>query len=208
MPFLGKTILLAKDNHWPTNFGFLKIVKYIPDGTKIKVYSKRLDSPPFDATVVDCRLSDGGKYFTCSLDNGLSANTEDEIIVEKDNVKGNILNPNLENIGEDEEDEIIQEIRNDPTLLNKIPESLWDHPSFRKKMDFERTKGRIRTLDTIGRDTGNVAMNLPYFPLHISHSFVGIKPDAAAMDLARRRKQTRAQGTPGGTRKRRRRFKK
>ena len=209
MPFLGKTILLAEDNHWPTNFGFLKIVKYIPDRKKIKVYPKYLDSPPFDATVVDCRVSNGGKYFTCLLENGLSVNTDDHIIVEKEEVKGTILNPNLENIGDVEEDEIIEEIRNDPTLFKKIPKALWDHPSFREKMNIERTKATIRSVDSIGKNTGTVALNLPYYPFHNTHSYVSIKTDPEAVDLARRRKTMLAkQSVRGGTRKRRRRFKK
>lgn len=57
------------------------------------------------------------------------------------------------------ENRLIQEMIRDPSIFKKIPQELKDKPSFKSKVDMERTKRKVRVLDTIGDMTG--AIHIP-----------------------------------------------
>ena len=91
-----------------------------------------------------------------------------------------VLHIKLENTNDDMENKIMKKIKSDPSILKKISQEIKDHAIFKRRVDAERTKRRLRCLNTIGYKYGTV-----YFPnsvlsddnfYHIN-DLLGIKTD-------------------------------
>jgi hypothetical protein len=205
MDFLAETILL------PREFDglFYKTIDNHTDiiGKKVKVYS---ESETFEGTVEDCRAYPD--FILYQVD-GHSVDTHMNILTEVDLVD-EPLQINFENILKYENDAVEhrlkQEMRRDPSLAKKIPKELWHHPIFKRIIDVERTKGKIRSLDSIGKSTNTIDLEFLDGPATIVNEFLGVKTTPDVLQKARQRK-TRAKPTCKGsncTGGRTRRFKK
>ena len=239
MSFLGDTILVPEVYDLPKNFAYFKVIKptdkdtFVSDdiqsGTRIYITRKEHFSPVL-ATVVFSNVYDNLLLFLVKDDikpYTYSVNTNDYYIMEVDEVEGDLLNPKLTNIGDAEETELIQELRRDPSLAERIPRVLWERPRFQKKIlsanlplesdlipENVKTMARMKRLHFLGK-SGTFDNNLPDLPLSEINSYLGIKSDPHTIDAARLEKsmrparltpQTKCKGSKcsisGGTRNR------
>ena len=165
MSFSGKTLLVPESYDLPDNIAFFKVIQ--DDSLLMKsVYVSPKDHySPISAQVGEIDIYDdklmflvmrkGKKHFD-------GVNTDEDYIMEEDEIDS-VLQIKFENIlkttNHDMENRLIQEMIRDPSIEQKIPKALWKHPSFKKKVDVERTKRIVRSLDTISNSTG--AIHIP-----------------------------------------------
>jgi hypothetical protein len=189
MSFLGKTILVPEGDVPDTFIFFKEIVEKIPRGTHISVTRKDHFSPVL-VTVVFSYVYENLLSFLVMGDKDYtySVNTVDHYIIEETPVKGREF-VKLENIGDAEENELIQLLKHDS--LDKIPKELWDRPSFKRKIELERTKGRLRMVDTIGDTTGTLYTEIPHDTLRHINDFLGVETDPVELNAAIQRKTMR-----------------
>jgi hypothetical protein len=237
MSFLGDTILIPEVYDLPKNFAYFKVIKTtdkdtfvsddIQSGTRIYITRKENFSPVL-ATVVFSNVYDNLLLFLVKDDikpYTYSVNTNDYYIMEVDEVEGDLLNPKLTNIGDVEETELIQELRRDPSLAERIPRVLWERPRFQKKIlsanlpiesdlipENVKTMARMKRLHFLGK-SGTFDNDLPDLPLTEINDYLGIKSDPHTIHAARLEKSMRpVRATPtkckgnkcsisGGTRK-------
>jgi len=242
MSFLGDTILIPEVYDLPKNFAYFKVIKTtnkdtfvsddIQSGTRIYITRKEHFSPVL-ATVIFSNVYDNLLLFLVKDDikpYTYSVNTNDYYIMEVDEVEGDLLNPKLTNIGDAEESELIQELRRDPSLAERIPRVLWERPRFQKKIlsanlpidsdlipENVKTMARMKRLHFLGK-SGIFDHDLPDLPLTEINDYLGIKSDPHIIHEARLEKSMRpVRPTPptkckgnkcsisGGTRKRKKR---
>jgi hypothetical protein len=180
-----ETILLPPEGPLPTNFASFKRVRYIPNNKTIKVYPQQGPRgtkemrPPFFAKVGDCR-NYGETFLTCYLlktdgseaTQGFhNADTDSDIIVEVDPVKGeSIENPKMVRMTSEDEDELLEQIREEPSYVTAIPPMVWARPTFTEKFvvdklpvdffgqfipDNVKALAAARKLDFASRETGH-----------------------------------------------------
>ena len=154
MQFL-KTLLLP-EVHEPHPFVFFKVIKEeenpFPDNMPMKkVYVTRKDHySPYIAMVGEFTVLYDKLIFLIHSDKQetyYDVTTDNHYIMEKDEIDC-VLNTNLE-IGDHAENELIQ-LMKDPSIKKKIPQELKDSPRFKRKIDVERTKGRIKSTNRTG----------------------------------------------------------
>lgn len=229
MAFLGETRLMPEDSDFPDTFSFVKIIpetkyendepigEYIEDTTRIKVSPGH--NTYFKGSVINFRSYKDKLTFTIlAPDNEIyDLNSDEVIFIEVDKVPGKVINPNLENIGDAEENELIEELRRDPSLTKKIPQVLWDRTNFQRKIvsanlklngkyvpQNVKTMARMRRNDSVANKTGILDTDLlPDGPLSNINEMLGLKAPPG-LDKARLEKISRRKGG----RKRTRRFKK
>lgn len=162
MSFSEKTLLVPELYDLPDNIAFFKVIQ--DDSLLMKsVYVSPKDHySPISAQVAEIDIYDdkliflvirkGKKHFD-------GVNTDEDYIMEKDEIDS-VLQIKFENIlkttNHDMENRLIQEMIRDPSIFKKIPQELKDKPSFKEKVDVERTKRKVRVLDTIGDRTGTI----------------------------------------------------
>ena len=217
MSFLGDTILVPEHGELPHSFAFFKVIKtnhtdaFVSDditaGTRIGVTPKNRDSIVI-ATVVFSNVYDNVLMFLVKDDvkpYTYSVNTKDHYIIEVEEVEGEILNPNLENIRDAEENELIEQLRRDPSLAERIPQVLWDRPRFQRKipsanLDLEsdlvpenvKTMAIMNRVDFLGKKTKTFRHDKLADDLSGNiNSYLGIKPDPEAIHAARVEKTRR-----------------
>ena len=192
MAFLGETILLPMHSPLPPNtFAFFKRIPipshshvlHLPD-LKVKVYQNKGPTPlrylvtqfpesdvteinaSVTSTDLNVKYAKGGIYYTF--------NNYHDVIVEVDEVPGEIINPNLENI---DQDALVAHIKAHPELGEKIPPVLWNSHIFLQKMthaklgrfipDYVRTTAPLKGVNYFGKETGT--FNSPRFPPDVSN---------------------------------------
>ena len=148
--------LLLPEVHEPHPFVFFKLINVdenpFADDMPIKSITlthKRTYSPII-AKVAHIYIYEDELMFTVKSDdkpNLYSVSTRNYYIMEKDEIDC-VLNTNLE-IGDHAENELIQ-LMKDPSIKKKIPQELKDSPRFKRKIDVERTKGRIKSTNRTG----------------------------------------------------------
>ena len=216
MSFLGDTILVPEHGELPHIFAFFKVIKTnhtdafvsddIPAGTRIGVTPKNSDSIVI-ATVVFSNVYDNVLMFLVKDDvkpYTYSVNTKDHYIIEVEEVEGTLLNPTLKNIGDTEENELIEELRRDPSLAVRIPQVLWDRPRFQRKilsanLDLEsdlvpenvKTMARMKRLHFLGKTGAFYHDKLPDELLAKVNKNLGIHSDPEAIHRARVEKTRR-----------------
>jgi hypothetical protein len=221
MAFLGDTMLVPEHGALPKNFAFFKVIKMprddefvsnvIPAGTRIGVTPKNRDSIVV-ATVVFSHVYDNHLLFLVEDDvkgYEYSVNTTDHYIVEIDEVEGEEVNPTLKNIGDAEENELIEELRRDPSLAVRIPQVLWKRKRFQKKIlsanlplesdlipENVMTMARMKRLHFLGKTGTFYHDKLPDLPLNEINAHLGIETDPEAIHTARLEKLTRPRRTP------------
>ena len=215
MSFLGDTMLVPEHGALPKNFAFFKIIHgQIKDGTRIKVVKGR---DTFIATVFDNRVHKDVLAFEINdgIHTNYLVNTHDYIIIEVDPIPGKVINPNLENVGDHQEDVLIKRITTHPALAEKIPQVLWDRTNFQRKIvsanlplegryvpDTVKTMARMRRNDSLASKTGTLDTDLlPDYPVNLVNEFLGLKTPTW-LDKAKLEKTARHGG------RRTRRFKK
>ena len=192
MNLFGETILLSEQESPPDVLANIKRLHTdVKDGLVVKVYYNKGKNPRVDAIefenpilvkILDCLYYDTFiRLETIILpdqehaNEELSINTLSDIIVEVEPVEGTLtITPRFGYITEAERHEIIEKIRQDPGLLEKVPPILW-HDMFFQNM-FLRAKlkvtgkyipGHIKSLAKIeklnyhGLKTRNFRSNLP-----------------------------------------------
>ena len=183
MSFSGKTLLLPEYYDEPHPFVFFKVITegenpfdYMPI-KRICLTPKGTDSPVI-AKVASVDIFDDELMMLVKEDNKdmYSVNTRNYYIMEEDNVECELQikfeNITSENINDEMENKLMEEMIRDVSIEQKIPKVLWDHPSFKRKVDVERTKRRVRSLDTTG------SIYFPVLPDEISsrvNEMVGIR---------------------------------
>jgi hypothetical protein len=216
MSFLGDTMLVPENYVLPKNFAFFKVIKMvhddefvsnvIPAGTRIGVTPKNRDSLVV-ATVVFSHVYDNHLLFLVRDDvkpYEYSVNTTDHYIIEIDEVEGKILNPKLENIGDVEENEWIEQLRRDPSLAERIPQVLWKRPRFQRKIlssnlqidselipDNVITMARMKRMHFLGKTGTFDHPGLPDELLVKVNENLGIHSDPEAIHAARVEKTRR-----------------
>ena len=237
MQFLGETRLIPEDVDFPDTFSFIKVIpetkydenetdepirEYIDKRIKVGVHDKR---GYFVRKVVNFHAFKDNLKFSVFLPSDedptvnelFTVNSDELIIMELDKVPGRVINPNLENIGDAEENELIEELRRDPSLTKKIPQVLWDRENFQRKIVYAnlpldgkyvpqnvKTMARMRRNDSVANKTGILDTDLlPDGPLSNINEMLGLKAPPG-LDKARLEKISRRKGG----RKRTRRFKK
>ncbi len=152
MQFL-ETLLLPKV-HEPHPFVFFKVINVgkNPFYNMKQVYVTHKDHySPYIATVVECSVFDCLLMFIIHSDKQdafYGVNTDEHYIMENDEIEGD-PNTNVE-IGDQAENELIQLMKQYPSIKKKIPQELKDHPSFKRKVDMERTKGILKITNSSG----------------------------------------------------------
>ena len=220
MSFLGDTMLVPENYVLPKNFAFFKVIKMvhddefvsnvIPEGTRIGVTPKNRDSIVV-ATVVFSHVYDTVLIFLVKDDvkpYTYSVNTTDHYIIEIDEVEGEILNPKLENIGDAEENEWIEQLRHNPSLAERIPQVLWKRPRFQRKIlsanvDIEsdlipenvKTMARMKRMHFLGKTGTFDHPGLPDELLGKINENLGIHSDPEAIHAARVEKTRRPKHT-------------
>jgi hypothetical protein len=158
--------LLLPEVHEPHPFVFFKVINVdenpFADDLPIKSITLTLKKKysPVIAKVASIDIFDDELMFTVKSDDKptlYSVSTRNYYIMENDEIEGD-PNINVE-IGDDAENKLIQAMIRDPSIFKKIPQKLKDHKSFKRKVDLERTKRKVRVLDTIGDRTG--AIHIP-----------------------------------------------
>jgi hypothetical protein len=247
MEFLGETRLMPQDVDFPDTFSFVKIVpetkyendepigEYIEDGIRIKVSPGH--NTYFKGSVMNFRAyKDKLTFAILTRDDEIyNLNSDEVIFIEVDKVPGRVINQNLENIGDAEENELIEELRRKPSLVKKIPQVLWDRTNFQRKIvsanlkldgkyipQNVKTMARMRRNNSVSNKTGTLDTDLlPDGPLSDINKYLGIETpqglDAARLKVAPRappQENARSKGWlsrmfgKGVTRNRTRRFKK
>ena len=215
MSFLGDTMLVPEHGELP-HFAFFKVIKMtdddafvsnvIPAGTRIGVTPKNRDSIVV-ATVVFSHVYDTVLIFLVKDDvkpYTYSVNTTDHYIIEIDEVEGEILNPKLENIGDAEENELIEQLRRDPPLAERIPQVLWKRPRFQRKIvsanltlesdlipENVKTMARMKRLHYLGKTGTFEHFKLPDELTDKVNDYLGIQSDPQAIHAARMEKLKR-----------------
>ena len=221
MSFLGDTMLVPEHGALPNNFAFFKVIKMtrddefvsnvIPAGTRIGVTRKNDDSLVI-ATVVFSHVYDNHLLFLVEDDvkpYEYSVNTTDHYIIEVDEVEGKVLNPKLENIGDAKENELIEQLRRDPSLAERIPRVLWKRLRFQKKilssnLDLERDlipenvkiMARMKRMHFLGKTGTFDHPKLPDELLVKVNENLGIDSDPEAIHAARVEKTRRTHTRP------------
>ena len=221
MSFLGDTVLVPEHRELPHIFAFFKVIKMtrddefvsnvIPAGTRIAVTPKNRDSLVV-ATVVFSHVYDNHLLFLVRDDvkpYEYSVNTTDHYIIEVDEVDGNVINPKLENIGDVEENELIEALRRDPSLAERIPQVLWKRPRFQRKIvsanleiDSElipenvKTMARMKRMHFLGKTGTFDHPGLPDELLVKVNENLGIDSDPEAIHAARVEKTRRTHARP------------
>jgi hypothetical protein len=221
MSFLGDTILIPEVYDLPKNFAYFKVIKTtdkdafvsddIQSGTRIYITRKENFSPVL-ATVVFSNVYDNLLLFLVKDDikpYTYSINTNDYFIMEVDQVDGDLLNPKLTNIGDAEESELIQELRRDPSLAERIPRILWERPGFQKKIlsanlpiesdlipENVKTMARMNRLHFLGKSGIFDHDDLTDLPLTEINDYLGIKSEPHTIDAARVEKSVRPPPPP------------
>ena len=216
MSFLGDTILVPEHGELPHIFAFFKVIKTnhtdafvsddIPAGTRIGVTPKNRNSIVI-ATVVFSNVYDNVLMFLVKDDDKpytYSVNTKDHYIIEVEEVEGKVINPTLKNIGDAEENELIEQLSRDPSLAERIPQVLWDRPRFQRKilsanLDLEsdlvpenvKTMARMKRLHFLGKTGAFYHDTLPDDLSDMVNPYLGIKPDPEAIHTARVEKTRR-----------------
>lgn len=174
----SETILLPKVFPVPDYVIFYKrVIHHVDEPIIIKVYSlNSLDLPIFDKTkIIEFRKYDDA--LVCLRDHGISVDTYNHLLAEVDIVHETLqinLNKNIvQYITDDAENRLIQEMRRHPSLAKRIPKELWEHPSFKRKIDVERTNGRLKSTNYTGLFVHD---KLPHGPLSEIHDMLGLKP--------------------------------
>ena len=214
-------MLVPEHGALPNNFVFFKVIKMtrddefvsnvIPAGTRIAVTPKNRDSLVV-ATVVFSHVYDNHLLFLVRDDvkpYEYSVNTTDHYIIEVDEVDGNVINPKLENIGDVEENELIEALRRDPSLAERIPQVLWKRPRFQRKIvsanleiDSElipenvKTMARMKRMHFIGKTGTFDHPGLPDELLVKVNENLGIHSDPEAIHAARVEKTRRTHARP------------
>lgn len=80
-------------------------------------------------------------------------------------------------------------MRRSPSLATRITKELWEHPSFKRKIDVERTKGSLKSTNYTGLFVHD---KLPDGPLSIINGMLDLKPP----DRAIREKRHKPPPTP------------
>jgi hypothetical protein len=218
MSFLGDTMLVPEHGELPHSFAFFKVIKanhtdafvsnVIPPGTHIGVTPKNRDSIVI-VKVVFSHVYDNHMLFLVRDDvtpYEYSVNTKDHYIIEVEDVEGKKVNPNLENIGDAEENELIEQLRRDPSLAVRIPQVLWDRPMFQRKilsanLDLEsdlvpenvKTMARLKRLHFLGKSYTFDHPGLPDELLAKVNKNLGIHSDPEPIHAARVEKIRRPQ---------------
>jgi len=216
MSFLGDTILVPEHGGLPHIFAFFKVIKKIhddtfvsddiPAGTRIGVTPKNRDSLVV-ATVVFSHVYNDHLIFLVKDDvkpYTYSVNTADHYIIEIDEVEGEVVNPKLETIGDAEENELIEQLRRDPSLAVRIPQVLWKRRRFQKKIlsanlplesdlipENVMTMARMNRLHFLGKTGAFDHEKLPDLPLKEINDFLDIETDSPAIHAARMEKVRR-----------------
>ena len=172
--------LLLPEVHEPHPFVFFKVIHMDEnpfDDMPIKsiTLTSKKNYSPVIAKVAHIDIFDDELMFTVKSDDKptlYSVSTRNYYIMENDEIEGD-PNINVE-IGDDAENELIQ-LMKDPSIKKKIPQELKDYPRFKRKVDAERTKGRVRVLDTIGDRTRTVDLSntiLSHDNSHLINEFI------------------------------------
>ena len=219
MSFLGDTMLVPEHGELP-HFAFFKVIKMtnddefvsnvIPAGTRIGVTPKNRNSLVV-ATVVFSHVYDNHLLFLVRDEvkpYEYSVNTTDHYIIEIDEVEGKVINPKLENIGDAEENELIEALRRDPSLAVRIPQVLWKRPRFQRKIlsanvDIEsdlipenvKTMARMKRMHFLGKTGTFDHPGLPDELLGKINENLGIHSDPEAIHAARVEKTRRPKHT-------------
>ena len=220
MSFLGDTMLVPEHYVLPKNFAFFKVIKMvhddefvsnvIPAGTRIGVTPKNRDSLVV-ATVVFSHVYKDHLLFLVKDDDKpytYSVNTTDHYIIEIDEVEGKVLHPKLENIGDAEENQLIEQLRRDPSLAERIPQVLWKRPRFQRKIlssnlqidselipDNVITMARMKRMHFLGKTGTFDHPGLPDELLVKVNENLGIHSDPEAIHAARVEKTRRPKHT-------------
>uniref|UniRef100_A0A6C0HXE1 Uncharacterized protein n=1 Tax=viral metagenome TaxID=1070528 RepID=A0A6C0HXE1_9ZZZZ len=204
MSFSGKTLLLP--NYYPDPHPFV-FFKVITEGEnpfddmpikRICLTPKGTDTPVI-AQVASVDIFDDELMMLVKEDNKdmYSVNTRNYYIMEEDKVECELQikfeNITLETINDEMENKLMKAMIRDPSIAQKIPKVLWQRPSFKRKIDVERTKGRLRSLDTIGDSTGAIHFNsvLSDDNVYRINEMLGVQTDPVELAEARRRKTMR-----------------
>jgi hypothetical protein len=189
--------LLLPEVHEPHPFVFFKVITLdenpFADNLPIKSITlthKRTYSP-IVAKVARIDIYDDKLMFLVKSDDKdhiYGVNTDEHYIMENDEID-NVRNTNVE-IGNDAENELIQ-LMKDPSIKKKIPQELKDSPRFKRKVEAEITKGRIRAVDSIGRTTSTVyipkikqELDLPDVAIRDINSYLGTDTAPKVLDRA------------------------
>ena len=226
MFFLGDTILVPEYGALPKNLAFFKVIKTddIPAGTRI-VVTRKEHYLPITATILFSHLYDNSLSFLVMGDKeyAYTVNTTDHYIIESDPVEGTVLNPKLENIGDAEEDALIEQLSRDPSIAERIPQVLWKRPRFQKKIlsanlplesdlvpENVKTMARMKRLHFLGKTGTFYHDKLPDKLSDNVNNYLGIEVDPKALQEARvaKTKRTKCKKqscvVSGGTRKNKR----
>lgn len=221
MSFLGDTILVPEVYDLPNNFAYFKVIKttdkdtFVSDdiafGTRIYVTRKEHFSPVI-AKIVLSNVYHNLLLFLVKDDIKplpYNVNTDEYYIMEVDEVEGDILNPKLTNIGDTKEIELIEELRRDPSLAERIPRVLWERPRFQKKIQLAnlpierdlvpenvKTMEIMRRLHFLGKSRTFDHDDLTDLPLTEINDYLGIKSEPHTIHAARLEKSTRPPPPP------------
>lgn len=214
MSFLGDTMLVPEHEELHS-FAFFKVIKEGDDpfsGMPIKhiCVTRKESYLPIVAKVASCDAYYDELIFliiTNSNDNYHAVSTRDHYIIEVEEVEGKVINPTLKNIGDAEENELIEELRRDPSLAVRIPQVLWDRPRFQRKilsanLDLEsdlvpenvKTMAIMNRVDFLGTKTNTFRPDKLADTLSDNiNSYLGIHSEPEAIHSARVEKLTRPQ---------------
>ena len=178
------TILLPRYAEVPDYVLFYKRVNYtIYKPIIIKVYSlEPLGLPIFDKIEIqDFQIYDNA--LVCFPFRGKSVDTYSHLLAEVDIVNEQLrinLDKNIvKYITDDAENRLIQEMRRNPSLAKDIPKELWEHPSFKRKIDVERTKESLKSTNSTGLFVHD---KLSDGPLSDINAMLGLKQDRASRE--------------------------
>ena len=181
--------LLLPEVHEPHPFVFFKVINVdenpFADDMPIKsiTLTDKKKYSPVIAKVASIDIYDDVLMFLVKSDDKdhvYGVNTDEYYIMENDEID-NVRNTNVE-IGDDAENELIQ-LMKDPSIKKKIPQELKDHPSFKRKVDAERTKGRVKSTNS---SRLFIHDKLPHEVSGNINAMLGVKTDPTT-----RREQTR-----------------
>lgn len=191
--------LLLPEVHKPHPFVFFKVIKDDPfddtfDDTfgdilmKIVYVSPKDHYSPIRAQVASVNIFDNRRIVflvkTDDKEHLHDVDTDDYYIMEEDKID-RVRNTNVE-IGDQAENELIQLMKQYPSIKKKIPHELKHYPSFKKKVDAEITKGRMKSTNR----TSEIHPKLSDLERKLINEMLGIKTDPNSLH-AERREQTR-----------------
>ena len=185
--------LLLPEVHEPHPFVFFKVINVdenpFADDMPIKSITLTLKGTysPIVAKVAHIDIFDDELMFTVKSDDKkhfYDVSTRNYYIMENDEIEGD-PNINVE-IGDAAENKLIQ-LMKDPLIKKKIPQELKDYPSFKRKLESERTKGRVKSTNS---SRLFIHDKLSDGPLSNINDMLGVKKDPTTVHTARR-EQTR-----------------